>query len=158
MKNKSQREKKKQTSIFISSSLEPERDFLSCAALWLRQDMIHCLGSCLIIILKNIGNAIRFAEHLLIFHNTALCLLLKILPVSSAPGAQGQCKADWALCKIQFLSPCSSIVSLSFLFIRTFPTLLWVSGENQAINSGSFFSIICLYPAVWPQSGCWIAL
>lgn len=80
--------------ISINSSLEPERDFLSCAALWLRQDMTHCLGSCLIIILKTIGNAIRFAEHLVVFHNTALCLLLKILPVSSAPRAPGQWEAD----------------------------------------------------------------
>lgn len=80
--------------ISINSSLEPERDFLSCAALWLRQDMTHCLGSCLIIILKTIGNAIRFAEHLLVFRNTALCLLLKILPVSSAPRAPGQWEAD----------------------------------------------------------------
>lgn len=101
--------------------------------------MIHCLGSCLIIILNTIDNDMRFAEQLLILHSTELCLLLKVLPVPSAPRAQGHCKADCALCKIQFLSPCSQIVSLSFLFVSTLPISLWVSGENQAVSSGPFF-------------------
>lgn len=50
-----------------------------------------CLGSCLMVVLKTMANAVRFSERLLLFHSTAVYLLLQILPVSSAPSAQGQC-------------------------------------------------------------------
>lgn len=64
--------------------------------------MIHCLGSCLIIILKTIGNAIRFAEHLLIFHNSALCLLLKIFPVLQLPVLKASVKQTEHSAKYDF--------------------------------------------------------
>lgn len=67
-----------------------------------------CLGRCLIVFLKTIANAVSFSEHLLLLHSTAVYLLLQILPVSSAPRAQGQClvkQSEHSAKPIFFLKP-----------------------------------------------------
>lgn len=35
-----------------------------------------CLGSCLIVVLKTMADAVSFSEHLLLCHSTAVYLLL----------------------------------------------------------------------------------
>lgn len=66
--------------------------------------MSPCLGSCLIVILKTIANAVSFSEHLLLFHSTAVYLLPQILPVSSAPSAQRQCLVKQSECSAKYNS------------------------------------------------------
>lgn len=59
-----------------------------------------CLGSCFIVVLQTIANTISFSEHLLLFHGTAVYLLLQMLPVSSALSAQSQClvkQSEWSV-------------------------------------------------------------